>query len=61
MCRNATGDLQTVLSLLAEEGAGWVLKYKGKSTGKELSISLDAEDIKEAMEITEEDKILWNF
>lgn len=56
MCRNATGDLQTVLSLLAEEGAGWVLKYKGKSTGKELSISLDAEDIKEAMEITEEDK-----
>ncbi|WP_308769732.1 hypothetical protein [uncultured Bacteroides sp.] len=56
MCKNATGGLQTVLSLLVEEDAGWVLKYKGKSTGKELSISLDAKEIKEAMESTEEDR-----
>lgn len=61
MCKNATGDLQTLLSLLVEEGAGWKLKYKGKSTGKELSISLDAEEIKEAMEATEEEKNPMEF
>lgn len=61
MCNNATRELQTVLSLLVEEDAGWVLKYKGKTTGKELSIFLDAEEIKEAMEVTEEDKNPMDF
>ena len=47
MFKNPTGDIKVMFDALEEENAGLVMRYKGKSSGKIVSISLSRKEIAE--------------
>lgn len=53
---NSTGDIKTLIDELEKAGAGLALKYKGKQSGKEFSITFTPEEIASAGKVQEEDK-----
>ena len=54
MFKNPTGDIKVMFDALEEENAGLVMRYKGKSSGKIVSISLSRKEIAELGNSTEE-------
>ena len=56
MCRNATGDLAELISLLSNENAGLILKYKGISSGTVVSAVISRKDLEEAASTKDSEK-----